>query len=92
MKFRTDFVTNSSDSSFLTFNIQNKKLFDFLESLGIKVEGSKDGELTDRMIITLPSGERTGIDGVNNWLYPYVTDCNSISAWIVSMILWEVED
>ena len=65
MKFRTDFVTNSSDSSFLTFNIQNKKLFDFLESLGIKVEGSKDGELTDRMIITLPSGERR-VDNIVN--------------------------
>lgn len=87
MKFRTDFVTNSSDSSFLTFNIQNKKLFDFLEGLGIKVEGTNDGELSGRMTITLPSGESTDI---NNWTYPYVADFNSISAWVVGMILWEI--
>ena len=43
MKFRTDFVTNSSDSSFLTFNIKNKKLYDFLTKLGIKIENVKEG-------------------------------------------------
>ena len=92
MKFRTDFVTNSSDSSFLTFNIKNKKLFEALTQLGIKIEDVEEGEISDRMRIVLPSGASDCIDCGENWSLPYVTDCNSISAWIVSMILWEVED
>ena len=92
MKFRTDFVTNSSDSSFLAFNIKNKKLFDCLTGLGIKFENVKDGEFSDRMRIVLPSGESDEIDGANNWSLPYLSDFSSISAWLVAMILWEVED
>ena len=92
MKFRTDFVTNSSDSSFLAFNIKNKKLFDCLTGLGIKFEDVKDGEFSDRMRIVLPSGESDEIDGANNWSLPYLSDFSSISAWLVAMILWEVED
>ena len=91
MKFRTDFVTNSSDSSFLTFNIKNKKLFDFLTGLGIKLDTS-DGTFTESMTITLPSGESSIIDGFENWLLPYPNDYKSISAWVLGLILWEVED
>lgn len=91
MKFRTDFVTNSSDSSFLAFNIKNKRLFEALTGLGIKFRNVKDGEFSNTMKIELPSGETAIIDGGENWSLPYFTDMDSISAWLVATILWEVE-
>ncbi len=92
MKFRTDFVTNSSDSSFLAFNVKNNALFDYLKKLGIKFEDTQKGVFSDQMEIVLPSGESNVIDGSENFMLPYVDECSSISAWIVALLLWEVED
>lgn len=91
MKFRTDFVTNSSDSSFLMFNIKNRRLFETLTSLGIKFHGAEDGEFTDEMEIELPSGATEMIEYDDGALeeFPSSFQTGSISAWFVSMILKE---
>ncbi len=98
MKFRTDFVTNSSDSSFLTFNIKNQKLYDFLTKLGIKIENVKEGELSHCMKLTLPSGESGEIDGSDDWWLPYPNNYKSLSAWVLGTLvgrignMWEEEE
>lgn len=92
MKFRTDFVTNSSDSSFLTFNIKNRRLFEALTGLGIKFRGAEDGEFTDEMEIELPSGATEVIEYDDGAFeeFPGSFQTGSISAWFVSMLLKEL--
>ena len=92
MKIRTDFVTNSSDSSFLVFLVDNKKLFDYLGKLGITIKRTDDNVLSDKMLVTLPSGNSCVIDGIENWNYPCLSEYNSVSAWLLGLLLWEFED
>lgn len=92
MKFRTDFVTNSSDSSFLTFNIKNRRLFEALTALGIKFHGAEDGEFTDGMEIELPSGATEVIEYDDNTCeeFPGSFQTGSVSAWLISVLLKEL--
>ena len=92
MKIRTDFVTNSSSSSFLAFLVDNKKLFDYFEKLGIKIERTDGNVLSDKMLVTLPSGNSCEIDGIENSKYPFLSDYKSVAAWLFGLLLWEFED
>jgi len=92
MKFRSGFVTNSSSSSFLVFNVKNPELYNFLISLGVKIENSDDGEFNDGMEIVLPTGEKMNLydDDIADWIAT-PDEASSISSWIVETILCEVE-
>ena len=77
MKFRTDFVTNSSSSSYISYSIKNKKLYDFIESLGIKIRSEDDGILDSDMEIVLPSGLIGGLDDSGEISYSWVSSSSS---------------
>lgn len=85
MKFRTDFVTNSSDSSFVAFNIKNTKLYNYLISLGIKIEGNEIGRFDKTTRIILSSGGSANL--YNEYNETGTADASqSISKWLMTII------
>ena len=91
MKFRSDFVTNSSSSSFITFNIKNPTLLSYLQSLGIKFSNSSEGEFSDATEITLPSGEHMEMWEIED--AEFLPSCTEypLHVWIVGAMLHEIE-
>ena len=90
MKFRTDYVTNSSSESFIYFNVKNTKLFEYLQSLGLKIQSSEEGVFSKDMTVTLPSGVTGWLDEEES-IYPFY-DTSSISEWLMKTIeeyVWE---
>lgn len=90
MKIRTDFVTNSSSSSFITFNIKNQELFDYLQSLGIKIEDTEPGVFHEGMTVVLPSGESMEFCMIEE--AEDLPSCVDIpmAAWVVMSMIAEV--
>ena len=87
MKFRADFVTNSSSSSFIAYSIKNKKIYDYIESLGIKIKSSGDGVLESDMELVLPSGLVGKLDDSGEARYSSVSSAsNSISGIVMETI------
>lgn len=83
MKFRSDFVTNSSSSNYISYNIKNKKLYDYIESLGIKINSPGDGILDSGMELVLPSGLVGRLDDSGEISYGQVA---SITDFVVDTI------
>lgn len=92
MKFRTDFVTNSSSSSYLVFHIENKALLQRLQALGIRFENVRQGDFCDGMTVRLPSGKWANISDNAIHYAPDLTDNTSLSAWLLATILNATEE
>lgn len=87
MKFRTDFVTNSSSSSFVLFHMENKPLLQRLQTMGIRFENVRLGDFCDGMTVRLPSGKWANISDAAIHYAPDMTTDTSLSAWLLAAML-----
>ena len=70
MKIRTDFVTNSSSSSFIAFTINNSKLADLLEEYGLEINGdldvSVDKDIVSAILNSVDNLDQLAVELENN--------------------------
>ncbi len=91
MKIRSDFVTNSSSSSFIIFDIHHPTLFEMLNRFGIEIRNTVRNHFTAGMEVVLPSGKSMKLWEKEADCLPYYDESSSISNWIISIILNEIE-
>lgn len=90
MKIRTDFVTNSSSSSFITFNIKNVDLFEYLQSIGIQIKGTEHGVFSDAMTVVLPSGESKEFCYIEEADDMPSCSMTHLAAWVIMAMIAEI--
>ena len=73
MKFRTDFVTNSSDTSYISFNVKNQRLYDST-FLSFSYEEKKNLEFKDLDTFTKLSPPKEELDKCHSRFYDKINN------------------